>query len=151
MLLDAAAVGEAAILALEEAEGLLDTLAHTLVEGVPEARMEKVPLALMDVQQLAERVPPRPPAPEAVLTLQAEAEAEGDSVAPLVPEAAAEAVWETLTLLALEAEARALNDALGVELVEGVGRALPVSEVQAVPELQRDCPALGDAAVEALA
>jgi hypothetical protein len=91
VLLDAAAVGEAATLALEERDGLPDALAHMLLDGVPVSRGEMLPLALMDAQPLAERVLPRPPAPEAVLTTLKEAEAEGDSDAPLVPEAAAEA------------------------------------------------------------
>lgn len=113
--------------------------------------MEKLPLVLTDAQPLAERVPPCPPTPEAVLTSMAEVEAEDDSDAPLVPEAAAEAEWETLTLLALEAEARALNEALGVGLAEGVCGVLTVPEAQAVPELQEEGQAQGDAAVEALA
>ena len=105
VLFDAAAVGEALRLALEEMEGLPDALARSLLEGVPVSRMERVPLSLTDAQPLAERVPPCPPSPEALLPLLAEAEPEGDSDAPLVPEAAAEAEWETLTLLAPEAEA----------------------------------------------
>jgi len=160
VLFDAAAVGEALTLALEEMEGLPDALARSLLEGVPVlSRMEREPLALKDAQPLAERVPPCPPSPEAVLPLLAEAEAEGDSDATLVPEAAGEAEWETLTLLALEAEARALNEAearalneaLGVGLAEGVRGALTVPEAQAVPELQEEGQALDDAAVEALA
>ena len=91
VLLDAAAVGEAATLALEEREGLPDALACMLLDGLPVARVDMLPLALTDAQPLAVRVPPCLPAPEAVLTTLAEAETEGDRDAPLVPEAAAEA------------------------------------------------------------